>query len=397
MMKTSYPRLAALGALFIITLLSASCRTAEARRETLGIRITPRVTHIAVGQTAQLTAFQEYRLRTGENGAASAEGPVPDVRREPVSVMWSVSDKSLVSVGEGGQLSALRPGRVTIKGVWGSYEAAQTLSVLNELEPARLPQINSSDAVCQAQSIGLRMDENKSLRFELGFDDAKCRDIKVETKAPAQPLPWQFRFDGGTLELSSARGLVVSGAARIDGKGEASFTVWSEGEGAYPVALKGKTVLLVGDSMAEGLRPSLQKMVEALGGRFYGEPWQSSTIIGWEGSGRLKEMIKLHQPDIIFISLGSNELQARRPEGRAPLIKRMLAEIGARQAFWIGPPSWKPDRGLLRVIEENFQPGHFFNANDLQLPRQADGKHPTVEGFEQWTEKIWSWYARMSI
>ena len=250
--------------------------------------------------------------------------------------------------------------------------------------------------MCQAQSIELRMDRDKNLRFNLGFDDAKCRDIKVETKAPEQPLPWQFRFDGGTLELSSARGLVVSGAARFDGKGEASFMVWSEGEGAYPVSLKGKTVLLVGDSMAAGLQPSLQKMVEAAGGRFYGEPWQSSTIIGWEGSGRLKEMIGRYQPDIIFISLGSNELQTKRPEGRAPLLKRMLEEIGARAAFWIGPPSWKPDRGLLRVIEENFQPGHFFNANDLQLPRQTDGKHPTLEGFEQWTEKIWNWYARMS-
>jgi hypothetical protein len=397
MIKTSYPRLAKLGALFIISLLTASCRTAEARRETLGIRIAPNVTHLAVGQTAQLTAFQEYRVRTGESGAASAEGTLQNVKREPVTVSWSVSDTALVTVGEGGKLSALRPGRVTIKAVWGSYEAAQTLYVLNELEPARLPQLNvSGAAMCQAQSIELRLDSDASLHFNLSFDDTSCRDIKVETKAPAQPLPWQFRFDGGTLELSSARGLVVSGAARLDDKGEASFTVWSEGEGAYPVALKGRTVLLVGDSMAAGLHPSLQKMVESAGGRFYGEPWQSSTIIGWEGSGRLKEMIERYQPDIIFISLGSNELQTRRPEGRAPLIKRMLAEIGARTAFWIGPPSWKPDRGLLRVIEENFQPGHFFNANELPLPRQADGKHPTLEGFEQWTEKVWHWYARMS-
>ena len=140
-MKTSYPQLATLGALLIISLLTASCRTAEARRETLGIRIAPSVTHIAVGQTAQLTAFQEYRLRTGESGAASAEGALQDVRREPVPVSWSVSDTSLVSLAEGGKLSALRPGRVTIKGVWGSYEAAQTLYVLNELEEARLPQL----------------------------------------------------------------------------------------------------------------------------------------------------------------------------------------------------------------------------------------------------------------
>lgn len=159
-----------------------------------------------------------------------------------------------------------------------------------------------------------------------------------------------------------------------------------------PLALAGKRVLLVGDSMAAGLQPSLQKRVEEAGGRFFAEPWQSSTIIGWEGTGRLTQMLELYQPDIIFISLGSNELQARRPEQRAPLVKRMVEEIGPRPAYWIGPPSWKPDRGLLRVIEENFQPNHFYNASNLNVPRQRDGKHPTLEGFSAWTELIWNWY-----
>src|SRR4051812_3233726 len=99
-MKTSHPQLATLGALLALALLSPSCRSVEARREVLGIRITPEVTHIAVGQTAQLTAFEEYRLRTGERGAASAE-PLQDIRREMVAVRWSVSDPALVSLGEG--------------------------------------------------------------------------------------------------------------------------------------------------------------------------------------------------------------------------------------------------------------------------------------------------------
>jgi hypothetical protein len=165
-------------------------------------------------------------------------------------------------------------------------------------------------------------------------------------------------------------------------------------EGASAVSLAGKSVLLVGDSMAEGLRPSLQQRVEAAGGRFFGEPWQSSTIIGWQGSGRLREMIERYRPDVVFISLGSNELEARKPEARAPLIKQMVAELGQRPAYWIGPPSWKEDRGLLRVIEENFQPGHFYNASNLQVPRQRDGKHPTSEGFAQWTQLIWAWYEK---
>lgn len=192
----------------------------------------------------------------------------------------------------------------------------------------------------------------------------------------------------------SRRELLRSGAAQMEGRGEAALTVWPESAGAYTVSLAGKSVLLVGDSMAEGLRPSLQRRVEAAGGRFFGEPWQSSTIIGWQGSGRLREMLERYRPDIVFISLGSNELEARRPEDRAPLIKQMVTEIGTRPAYWIGPPSWKEDRGLLRIIEENFQPGHFYNASNLQVPRQRDGKHPTSEGFAQWTELIWTWYEK---
>ncbi len=390
-MKTSYPQLALV--LLVVALLSASCRT-EVRREVLGIKIARNLTHIAVGQTAQLTAFQEYRLRAGESGAASAE-PVRDILREAVAARWSVSDPSVVSVGENGTLAALRPGRVTIRGVWEDQAASTTVDVLSDLQPARLPQISVSGAMCQPQAIDVSLDGQGNLNFNLSFDGTGCSDVKIAARAPERPLPWEFPFNGGTVELSSTRGPIISGAVRLDGKGEASFTVWSDGAGAYPVSLAGKTVLLLGDSMAEGLVPSLQKKVEAAGGRFFGEPWQSSTIIGWEGTGRLRQMIERYQPDIVFISLGSNELEARRPEGRAPLIKRMLAEIGARPAFWIGPPSWKQDRGLLSVIAKNFQAGHFFNASNLQLPRQSDGKHPTLEGFEQWTELIWNWYARI--
>lgn len=391
-MKTSYPQLA-LASVLLAVMLSASCRT-EVSREVLGIKIARNLTHIAVGQRAQLTAFQQYRLRSGESGAASAE-PLLDIQRETVAVRWSVSDPTVISIAEDGTLTALRPGRVTIRGVREDQEASTTLDVLKELKPARLPQISASGAMCQPQAIELGLDDQRSLQFHLSFDGTGCSDVRIAARAPERPLPWDFPFDGGTLSLRSARGPIVSGEARMDGKGEVSFTVWSDGAGAYPPSLAGQNVLLVGDSMAEGLRPSLQKRVEAAGGRFTAEPWQSSTIIGWEGTGRLKEMIERYQPDIVFIALGSNELEARRPDARAPLIKQMLAEIGARPAFWIGPPSWKPDRGLLGVIAENFQPGHFFNASNLQVPRQSDGKHPTLEGFEQWTELIWNWYARM--
>ncbi|HEV2912707.1 MAG TPA: hypothetical protein VGX92_05265 [Pyrinomonadaceae bacterium] len=394
-MKTSYPRLALACALLFVA-LSASCRR-EAGREVLRIRIRHDLTHLAVGNTAQLTAFQEYRGRTGESGVASA-GPrvVRDVLHERVAALWSVSDPALASIGEGGVITALKPGRVTIRSVWENREASTTVELVGGLRPARLPQIELRGAACQPQSIELRLDDKRGLGFHLSFDEGDCQDVALETRAPDAPLPWELPFNGGTLRVLSARGHVASGVTRLEGGGEVWFTLWSEGAGAFPVSLAGKTVLLVGDSMAEGLRPSLQRRVEAAGGRFFVDPWQGSTIIGWEGTGRLKQMLERYRPDTVFIALGSNELQTRKPEGRAPLIKRMVLEIGARPAYWIGPPSWKPDKGLLGVIEENFQPGHFYNASNLQVERQRDGKHPTLEGFAQWAELVWDWFTLIS-
>jgi lysophospholipase L1-like esterase len=186
---------------------------------------------------------------------------------------------------------------------------------------------------------------------------------------------------------------VVSGKVHMSAGGEINFTVWADGEGAFPLSLQNKTVLLVGDSMAEGVGPWLKKKVESTGGRFIDGHERSSTIVWWQGSGKLRELLAQHHPDIVFVALGSNEIFLKQPELRAPLIKQMVEEIGARPSFWIGPPSWKPDSGLVRVIEENFQPGHFYNSNDLKVPRAADGKHPTAQGYETWTELVWNWYA----
>ena len=73
----------------------------------------------------------------------------------------------------------------------------------------------------------------------------------------------------------------------------------------------------------------------------------------------------------------------------------MIKDIGNLDAFWIGPPSWKPDNGLVRVIEENFQRNHFYNSNDLKVERRSDGAHPTREGFEIWANLVWDWFAEI--
>jgi lysophospholipase L1-like esterase len=370
--------------------LLSSCSSKPAR-DVLRIGIARSVTHIGVGQKSHLTAYEDYREKSDVDSASAAS--VRDFLRAPVGAKWSVSDASVASISEDGTITALKPGRVTLKGSWEGREAEETIEVVRALSNGPLPKVSAAGARCAPQGVDLSLTEARALRFNLSFD-GDCADVSLEASASDKPLPWEFPFQGGTIELINAQGPVVSGKVHLNVGGEINFTVWADGEAAFPLSLGNKTVLLVGDSMAEGVGPWLKKKVETAGGRFIDGHERSSTIVWWQGSGKLRELLALHHPDIVFIALGSNEIFLKQPELRVPLIKQMVEEIGARPSFWIGPPSWKPDTGLVHVIEENFQPGHFYNSNDLKVPRAADGKHPTAQGYGTWTELVWNWYAR---
>jgi hypothetical protein len=392
-MKTSHPQLAIVSCMLLAaTLLLASCQ-GRRLRETLGLNIAHTVTHVNAGQSVRLTAYEEYRESSGSLFSAQA-APLSDILRAPVLARWSVNDAALASINIDGTLTALKPGRITVTGAWEKYTATTEIEVVRGLPISALPQISArNSSACRPQTADLSFDEDRTLRFHMSIDG--CDDLEVETKAPESPLPWRFAATGGgTLEIKEARGTIAKGVARTGQGVEISFTTWSAGTGVYPVQLAGRRVLLVGDSMAQGIAPFLQRRVEAAGGVWISEPEQSSTIIWWQGSGKLRALIAEHRPDIIFIALGSNELYTQDAESRASIIQRMVEEIGGRQAYWVGPPSWKLGSRLVPVIEENFQPGHFYNSDHLDVPRGKDGKHPTGAGYERWVELIWKWYAR---
>jgi lysophospholipase L1-like esterase len=389
----SRPQLICACALALLALVLLPACSRKPSKDVLRIGIARSLTHIAVGQKSRLVAYEEYREQTDDVDSAHAAS-IRDFLRAPLdAVKWSVSDAQTASVGEDGTFTALKPGRVTLKTAWEGREAEATVEVVKALPVGPLPRLKPLASRCTPQGVGLSLGADRALRFSLSFDN-DCADVDVKTEAPEKSLPWEFAFNGGTLEVSSAQGPIVSGRARLNAGGEIEFTVWAEGEGAFPLSLRNKTVLLVGDSMAEGVGPWLQKKVEAVGGHFIDGHERSSTIIFWQGSGKLREELMLYRPDVVFVALGSNEIFMSHPEVRAPLVRQMVDEIGARPAFWIGPPSWKPDKGLVHVIEENFQAGHFYNSNSLVVPRAPDGKHPTAQGYKAWTDLVWDWYAR---
>ena len=363
-------------------LLSSSCQ----RRGRL--RIVP-ITHLAVGASTTLLAYEE--VLPSRSGASAQAAPVASAANR-VAAAWSVSDPTVASVKPDGTVEGIKEGRTTVTATWEGQEIAANVHVVRSLRAGWLPQLSTEGMSSSIGEVKLSLSTDRTLRFRMDLGESTPA-VTLEAKAPDEQLPWAFNFEQGSLLLTRASGRLVSGELRLKAGGRTEFTVWSDDSGVYPVSLKDKTVLMLGDSMAEGLSWFLRGKVEAAGGRYILEVKYSSTIPNWE-SGKLKESIERHKPDILFISLGSNELFILKPEQtRAPLIQQMRKDIGDLTAFWIGPPSWKPDKGLVRVIEENFQPDHFYNSNDLKVDRRRDGAHPTREGFEIWANLVWDWYA----
>jgi lysophospholipase L1-like esterase len=388
-MRANRPHFALLSVLTVL-LFSAACQRAP-KKETTRIGIVP-LTHVAVGQKARLSAYREYRMASGDPDAVYAAAA--DLPREDIAAKWSVSDNALASVSEDGSLQALKAGSVRVKGVWENFETEATVKVVKNLPVASLPQVTAAGTNCLPQSIALSLAEDRALKFKLGFSNSLCRAVTVEAQVPEGQLPWKFEFEGGALELTKAQGPIVSGAARLNAGGAIEFTTWAEGEGIFPLSLANKTILLTGDSMSEGIGWSFKEKVEAAGGKLVVQPWYSSTTVGWQGERRLSQYIERYHPDIVFIALGSNEIFTNDMTTRAEAVRNITAELGDIPAYWIGPPSWKPDHGIVRTIEENFRPGYFYNSNSLVVPRRKDGAHPTVEGYVTWADLIWKWWAR---
>lgn len=124
--------------------------------------------------------------------------------------------------------------------------------------------------------------------------------------------------------------------------------------------------------------------------------WDGSTISKWGNTPRLKEIVDEVNPDVVFVSLGMNELFELNPQQTltAP-VKKIIDSMGDTPYVWIGPPSWPGhDKGeeLNSWLEKTLGPSHFYRSFDLELARQSKtNPHPSRQGIEKWMDLFVKW------
>ena len=159
-------------------------------------------------------------------------------------------------------------------------------------------------------------------------------------------------------------------------------------------------VLFIGDSMTGWLAERLNAYGEKNDFEVATVVWDGSTINKWGHTPKLAKIVSEQDPDVVFVSLGMNELLESNPSRFSDEIDNIRQAIGDRKIVWVGPPSW-PGRGVGKTLndwlEKELGESSFFRSSDLTLPRQsAKNPHPTRQGMVEWMDAIVKWIPQHS-
>jgi lysophospholipase L1-like esterase len=167
---------------------------------------------------------------------------------------------------------------------------------------------------------------------------------------------------------------------------------------ARPKIREDTRLLLLGDSMAEGLGPHLKALATEQGIPYVGAGVSGSTIPDWTTSHWLEGTLDTFAPTLVVIVLGTNDAFSNyTPEQSADHARMLLGKIPLEsEVVWIGPPllpetyaGRHPNPALVDSIEK--QTPQWFDSSEWVIPRGPDDLHPTAHGYAGWAGAIWGY------
>lgn len=158
-----------------------------------------------------------------------------------------------------------------------------------------------------------------------------------------------------------------------------------------------KTVLQTGDSMVGGgLCRALQPRFAAEGTKFVRDVWESGSIEDFGDSDRLPKLIAKHDPDLVLLTMGANDVGGNVTDYLGKKIDKIVAMTqkgGPRDCIWIGPPKWRINgKPVIEMIEAHVAPCVFFDSTAIEMQRKPDKVHPDEKGGDQWAVAFWHFF-----
>ncbi len=154
-------------------------------------------------------------------------------------------------------------------------------------------------------------------------------------------------------------------------------------------------VLLIGDSMCEGLGARFSDYAASSNFDFHTVIWYGSTSKSWATTRDLKYHIERVNPTYIIMSLGTNDLGYYDFARRRAWIEEIISTFGNIPYLWIGPLPWRKvrDRSMVGVIRDCTGENNFYDSSNVYCQR-LDGVHPTFPAAAKWVDGIVSWINR---
>jgi lysophospholipase L1-like esterase len=158
-----------------------------------------------------------------------------------------------------------------------------------------------------------------------------------------------------------------------------------------------KVVLHLGDSMVGGyggLTRALEGKFKELGSRWV-KDWQEGVgIATFDREHRMDDLLAKNNPDLVILTLGANDVTLPFPAAVAPHVRSLAHKMsaGGRECYWMLPPLWRKDTGIIDVIRQNASPCKVFDATGLKIERARDGIHPNDQGGIEWADAFFAFY-----
>lgn len=156
-------------------------------------------------------------------------------------------------------------------------------------------------------------------------------------------------------------------------------------------------ILLIGDSMLEGLMQRMKDYTAHNGHNLKTVIWYSSSTLWYGSYDTLKHFINEYQPTYVMLVLGANELFVDNIiKKRTKNVRYILKQIDTLDYVWIGPPNWKDDTGINEMILKNVGKLRYFPSKNLNYRRTGDGAHPTKASAAMWMDSVAVWIENKS-
>jgi hypothetical protein len=214
--------------------------------------------------------------------------------------------------------------------------------------------------------------------LEVGAGDT----VDVPLAAPRAPTTTGTIVVGLTLRVRDERERVIA----IDAAAAEIAVTWS-----------GVSVLHIGDSMvSRGLTRRFGELIRAAGGAYRARSWTSSNAARWSTGEHLRDLLWETMPDVVLVTLGTNEYLIPEPHEYARWYERLAALVGSRRrCFWIGPPRLPGSDAFIEAVATRTAPCPFFDSRGVPPPRDGPRHdHYGAEGGAAWADAVWAWMRR---